>query len=104
MRAGAHGSGGLSQHAVAVDLAALRRTAPQLDEAIHDRRRRVRRDESAIERTDRRANDEVGADVGLQERAQHADLDGAEQTATAEHEGRSPRLHGPTLPRRSVPP
>ena len=34
----------------------------------------------------RRAEDEVGIDVALEERLQHADLDGAEHAAATEHE------------------
>ena len=54
--------------------------------------RRVGGEERAVERADRRADDEVGDDPGLEQRPQHADLTGAEHAAAAEDEGgRRPR-------------
>ena len=53
---------------------------------------RVAGHHQAVEGADRRAEDEVGHDVVLEERAEHADLDRPQQPAPAEHEGgaRSP--------------
>ena len=47
---------------------------------------RVGGDEGAVDRADGRADDEVGPDPGLGQRAQHADLVRAEQPAAAEYE------------------
>ena len=45
------------------------------------------RDHRAVERADAGAEHEVRDDAALEEGAQHADLDGAEHAAAAEHEG-----------------
>ena len=47
----------------------------------------VRRDRGAVDRPDRGAQDDVGRDPPLDERAEHADLVGAEVAASAEDEG-----------------
>ena len=48
--------------------------------------RRVGRDERTVHRADRCPDDDFRADLGLEQGADHADLDGAEHTAAAEHE------------------
>ena len=43
-------------------------------------------DQRAVERADAGAEHQVGDDAALEQRAQHADLDRAEDAAAAEHE------------------
>ena len=76
-----------AQRAVAVHLGAGRGAAPQLDQLGDDRGVRVAGDHGAVERADAGAEHQVGDDVALEERPQHADLDRAEDAAAAEHEG-----------------
>jgi hypothetical protein len=49
---------------------------------------RIGRHERAVERADRGAHHQVGPDVRLGQRPQHAHLMGAEQAPAAEHERR----------------
>ena len=83
----AHGAGDLAPGAVAVDLVALAHRAPQVEQPVDDRRGRVAGDHQPVQRAHRGAQDEVGPDAALEQRAEHADLDGPEQPATAEDEG-----------------
>ena len=43
-------------------------------------------DERGIQRTDRAADEQIGPDAGVVERANRADLNGAERAATGQHE------------------
>jgi hypothetical protein len=61
---------------------------PQRGELVDRLRREVARgDERAVDRADRRADDDVRADAVVGERAEHADLDRAEARAAGEDEG-----------------
>ena len=76
-----------AQRPVAVHLpAVLAGAAPQLGEPLDHGERRVPGDQGAVERADAGAEDEVGGDAALEERAQHADLDRAEGAPAAEDE------------------
>ena len=59
---------------------------PRVQQRVDDGGRRVGGDEGAVDRADRGAGDDVGADAGLEQRLDHADLDRAADAAAAEHE------------------
>jgi hypothetical protein len=67
--------------------AALGQLLPQPGQAHCRLDGRVGRDEGPVERADRRADDEVGHDPGLEQRPQHPDLAGTEHAAAAQDEG-----------------
>ena len=80
--------------------------APQLGQFVDGLQGRpVRCDERAVDGADRRADDQVGPHVALEQRAKHADLNGAEAGASGEHERdahatRGSRCRGPVrIPR-----
>ena len=61
-------------------------------QGVDDGGRRIGGDERAVDRADGGAGDDIGADAGLEERLDHADLDRAANAAAAEHE-RDGRVH-----------
>ena len=86
--AGPDGPGDLAERAVAVHLAVAHRALPQADQPVDHAGAGVGGHQGAVQRADRGAQDQVRADAGLEERPEHADLDRAEQAATAQDEGR----------------
>jgi hypothetical protein len=80
----------LARVGVAVDLL-RRRRGPHLRQPLDRRLGGVGRDGRAVDRADRGADDQVGLDAVLQQRAEHADLGGAQHPAATEHECRGSR-------------
>ena len=73
----------------------------RLVQPVGDLRRRAGGEHRAVDRADAGADDEVGADARVEQRAQHADLHGAEHSPAAEHDGGADafRGHRPMLAR-----
>ncbi len=86
MGAGGDGAPDGAQRAVAVDLTTPRRAHPELGEPLDHRDVGPAGDHRAVEGADAGAEHQVGDDAALEERAQHADLDGAEDAAATEDE------------------
>ena len=98
--AGAHGPADGAQRAVAVHLApAAGGALPERGELLDDAEVGLAGDQGAVEGADAGAEHQVRDDAALEQRAQHADLDGAEHAAAAEHEcGRHTRASVPPAP------
>ncbi len=73
---------------VAVHVAGLAGLAPQLDEPVDDRRRRVAGHHRAVQRPHAGAEHQVGDDAPLEQRLEHPDLDRPQHPAA--HRARTP--------------
>ncbi len=85
-----------------------RDAAPRLGEELDALDRRAAGIAGGVDGTDRRSDEEVGDDLALGERTQHADLHGTPVAAAAEHERRfdpvtRPREPGMALPMARAP-
>ena len=68
--------------------AGLADIAPQVGEPLDDGGRGVAGDQGAVQGADAGAQHQLGCHLGLEQGAQHADLDRAEHAPSAQHEGR----------------